>query len=422
MSVLAINGGEKVRKEFFPAQQTFGEEEKNAVNEVLDSGILSGYRGSWSPAFWGGINVQQLERKFAEKFKVTHAIACNSCTSALLIACKALDLFMEKEVLVTPWSMSCSASAPLICNAIPIFADIEEQYFCLDFNSIQSKRSPNTKAAIIVDLFGLPFDKRINEYAEKFNIKIIEDAAQAIGATRDGQYTGTLGDIGVFSFTQGKILASGEGGMITTNDSALAMKCRLLMNHAEAVIHGMSPLEKNLKSIDETMWGMNLRMTEIQAAILKIQLDKLDGILLERRKIAYKLYDIVTTIVPAITPAPVREGCTHSYYTQPFLWNSEEADGLHRDKYIEAVKEELMPEQGRLDKALIAAGYIDPLYKMPLFQGLNPEAKLVSFPNVENLWKETFFYTMFHGLPLTEKDLNDICAAFEKVWEHKGEL
>ncbi|GAF95035.1 unnamed protein product, partial [marine sediment metagenome] len=174
MNLLAINGGNKVRTKHFPAQHTFGEQEKKAVCKVLDSGILSGYRGNWSPAFWGGTNVQQLERKFTEKFNVAYAIACNSCTSALHIACRALNLSMEDRVLVTPWSMSCSASAPLICNAVPIFTDIEKDRFCLDFESIKEQRTPKTKVAIIVDLFGQPFDKRINSYLEEFNIKIIE--------------------------------------------------------------------------------------------------------------------------------------------------------------------------------------------------------------------------------------------------------
>lgn len=422
MSKLAIKGGPKIRTTYFPAQNNIGKEEKEAVSKVLDSGILSGYRGSWSQQFYGGDEVKALEREFAEKFKTSHAIACNSCTSALFIACRAVDLDRTCSVIVTPWSMTCSASMPLAFEAVPIFADIENEFFCMDVNSIKENLMSNTKAIIAVDLFGHPYDAdkvtSLLDFRHMDNCYVIEDAAQAIGATYKGRYAGTLGDIGVFSFTQGKILFAGEGGMIITDNDHLAMKCRLIMNHADAVIHEMEDINKMIYGINHNLLGYNLRMTEIQAAIIRCQLKKLDDILAMRRKNVKKIDNMLGSI-PAISPTITATDCQHAYYAQPFIWHREEAKGVHRNRFIEAVAAELMPEEGRLDKALLSCGYITPLYRFPIYEALKETRNITykKLPVVERLWKETFFLSMYHGLPLEENDFNDIANAFYKVWE-----
>ena len=418
MNKLAFLGGEKTRKNYFPKQNNIGEEEKNACLKVLDSGFLSGYRGNWSEQFFGGERVGILSKKFSEKFNIHHTIPCNSCTSGLHIACRAIGLKPEDEVIVTPWSMSCSASAPCLWGATPVFADIEKDYFCLDPASIKEKITNKTKAIIVVDLFGLPYDKKaINEIAEENNLYIIEDAAQAIGAIYENDYTGSLGHIGVFSFTQGKILFSGEGGIITTNDSNLAFNCRLLMNHAESVINDLSENFIKQRNINTNLFGFNMRMTEMQAAIIIEQLNKLD-FFLESRKINVNKLEQIFKQIPAIEITSIRKNCTHSYYVHPLKWNSEKADGIHRDLFVKAVLAELMPEDGRLDKALLGCGYIKPLYKMPFFKTL----KEVELPVVNNLWANEFIVDMFHGLPLQEEDFHDIEKALMKVWENKSEL
>lgn len=421
MTKLAINGGPKIRNKYFPRQNNIGEEEKEAVNNVLDSNILSGYRGNWSESFYGGREVKALEREFAHKFNAHYAIACNSCTSALFIACGALDLDTFHNVIVTPWSMSCSATMPLAYAALPVFADLEKYFFCLEAESIEEQINNATKAIITVDLFGQPCNyDAIRDVIGIKDIHIIEDAAQAIGATYKDKYTGTLGDIGVFSFTQGKILHSGEGGMIVTNSEYLAMQCRLRMNHAEAVVQDMETLNRMRYAVEDFTLGYNLRMTEVQAAILRCQLNKLDDILKMRRINAAALYFMLKDI-PAIRAASIRNQCTHSYYTQPFHWVDNK---INRDKYLRAVSAELMPEDGRLDKALIGYGYTEPLYKLPLFKSLyeTRSIKQKKLPVVEDLQKKSFFYTMFHGLPLTKEDIQDISDAFHKVWENRNEL
>ena len=198
---LAINGGKKVRTKLFPAYKYINEKEIEAVTNVLKSGILSKFIGGWHEDFKGGNQVNCLEKEWSEKFDIKHSLAVNSASSGLIAALGAIGISPGDEVIVTPYSMSISATAPLFYGAIPIFADIDSDYFCIDVDSIEKKITKRTKAIIAVDLFGHTYDyKRINKLAKSNNIVVIEDAAQAPGATEDGRYAGTLGDIGVFFF------------------------------------------------------------------------------------------------------------------------------------------------------------------------------------------------------------------------------
>lgn len=427
MSKLAINGGRKLRYKPFPMQETIGEEEKQEILKVLDKKVLSAYRGNAGDNFWGGEMVNELERKFSKYFNVEYSLAVNSCTSALQIACGAIGLQPGDEVIVTPWSMSCSATAPMVWGAVPIFADIENEFFCLDPESIESKITKRTKAIIVVDLFGQPYDHiRINKIAKKYNLYVIEDAAQAIGSTDDkSKFAGTFGDIGCFSFTQGKHLTAGEGGMIVTNNEELMSKCALLRNHAEAVANNID----DDKYINNHMFGFNMRMTEIQAAILIHQLDKLHNFINKRIKLAESLQKDITKI-PFIYNYEKRHigYCTHSYYVLPFKYNRSEAKGIHRDIFIEAVKAELSYENNRIDRGIpIGCGYIKPLNAFPLFESNNHILKghvysINNTPNAFRLWSDELFLTLYHGLPLNEEDMNDIINAFMKVYENIEEL
>lgn len=420
MSKLAIKGGKKIREKHFPKQDIFDHQEKLAVERVLNRGIFTGYQGNWSDNFWGGPEIRKLEEEIQNKFKVKHAIPCNSATSGLLIACHAIGLAWADEVIVTPYSMTCSATVPLWFHTRPVFADIEPDYFCLDINDIEQKTTQHTKAIIIVDLFGQPYNAdAINYLAKKHNLKIIEDAAQAIGSKYYDRYAGTLGDIGAFSFNQGKHLTCGEGGMVVTNDDELAMKCRLTMNHAEAVINDMeeNAVFQKVFYKFKNMIGLNLRMTEIQAAIIREQLKKLDWIIDTRQYNADYLSKNLETI-PPISPCKTREHCTHVYYTQPFLWDIEKAEGIHRDTFINAVKAELMPRAGRgAEGVAISNGYIKPIYQMPYFGG---EKGLCSV--CENLYENKLFLHLYLAPPTGIDELNDIIDAFQKVWENRSEL
>lgn len=428
MSKLAIFGGEPIRKKLLPAQITIGVEEEAAVVKVMKNKLLSGFRGNASQAFYGGEEVIKFENRFiTEHEEINHtAVAVNSCTSALQISCYAIGLKPGDEVIVTPWSMTCSATAPLICGALPVFADVEHEYFCLDPESIKQKITSRTKAIIIVDLFGQPFSSEIIDIAREHNLIIIEDAAQALGSKWAGAPAGFIGDIGCFSFTQGKHLTAGEGGMAVSRISKFAANLQLIRNHAEAVINDIELKGNNIYHPTDLI-GFNMRMTEIQAAILSEQFKKLNKFVFNRQANA-SFFSNKLSSIPAIRPAKTRRYCSHSYYVQAFFWDKEKADGIPRDKYIAAVKAELKPQEGRADLGVpIGCGYIKPLYKMPLFRdrlhwALKDFDKNTHCPVVEKLWSEELFLTTMIGLDLQEEDREDIADAFIKVWENREEL
>ena len=328
----------------------------NAVKRVLGSEILSGYRGNATQAFWGGQNVKRFEKDIEEKFGAAHAIACNSATSGLWMACAAIDLQPGDEVIVTPWSMSCSATVPLLFGAVPIFADIDADTYCLSFEDVKEKITPATKAIIAVDLFGFTFDERISELASELGIFVIEDSAQAIGSKRNGVYAGLLGDIGVYSFTQGKHLTAGEGGCCVTNNSLLAAKLALVRNHAEAVTSDAAYKESSMLNsiVDASLVGLNLRMTEIQAAILSVELKELDKRIYSRNKNSERIISRFNRYFK------VREIPLHnSLYCLPLRFDDKNVN----TKYIvDAIAAELVGDRVRLDRGVpISNGYIRPL-------------------------------------------------------------
>ena len=419
---LAINGGKPIRDKlnYFPKQKYFDDDTKKLISSLLDTQKLSSFRGNAGENFLGGKYIKAFEQAWCNHFSSKHAITVNSATSGLHIACSAIGLKPGDEVIVTPWSMSCSATAPMLYGAKPVFADVEKDYFCIDPDSIEGKITSRTRAIIAVDLFGQPYDMvKVNNIAIKHNLFVIEDAAQAPGAMYSYYKTGQLGSIGVFSFTQGKHMTAGEGGLITTEVDELAEKCRLLRNHAEAVVSDSYHYGDNHYIDYKKMFGFNMRMTELQAIILLQQLRTIESnITLRNRNVA--ALSQIESMIPPIKMARVREKCTHSYYVLPMIWDDNFSDGISRDIFIDAVKAELSEEDGRPDRGVpIGKGYINPLYKMPLFEN---QFDSEDFPVVEKLQKEQIITTTLHSLPFDYIDLYDISSAFIKVWENRGEL
>lgn len=416
-------------KQLFPNQNTLNNRESEAINRVLKRGRLSYYKGSWHECFFGGPEIKYLESKWSEKWKSAYSIACNSATSGLHIACGAIGLQPGDEVIVTPWSMTCSATAPLIYGAIPVFADIEKDYFCLDPDSVESRITPRTKAIIVVSLFGQPYNPKLNEIAEKHNLYIIEDAAQALGSKRisDNKYAGTFGHIGVYSFNFGKHITCGEGGMIVTDIKNLSDRCRMIMNHAEAVNNGCKETAYN------DMVGFNMRMTELQAAITSAQLDKFKKLQYTRMANVDYLVDKLSKF-DFIEPAKVRPDFTHTYYALPFIYTAND-----RNSFIDKVKKELAPRAGRDGEGIqLNSGYIKPIYQMPLFQDrkhwafniyennisdnecgalphINDNYKVGSCPTCEDIQNNRLFLTLYHAPNSTTKDMERVYDAFKKA-------
>jgi dTDP-4-amino-4,6-dideoxygalactose transaminase len=434
MNKLAINGGKKVRSTPFPDQISYTKNEADKVYEFMSNRkLLSNYRGNWIKEFWGGEQVNALEERWQELFGVSYALAVNSCTSALQIACGALGVSPRDEVIVTPWSMSCSATAPMVWGGVPVFADLDPKTFILDPVSVKSKITSKTKGIIVVDLFGKAFLKELREVADAHGLWIIEDAAQAPGAKRDNQFTGTLGDIGCFSFTQGKHLSCGEGGMITTNNEELAMRCALLRNHSESVISAMPDyLQARLSHSVRGLPGFNMRMTEINALMLHSIIEDTSEfieIINSRIVLAEKLKKEIENACPWITlcrnlfpqlglTSDETHSDIHSFYVQPFYFSKKAP--VTRDRFIRAVQAELTGEKSRSERPMLGCGYIKPLFKMPIFEkrGISD----VHFPAVMDLWENTFFHSMYHNLPLDFRHVEIIAEAFAKVTKNIGEL
>lgn len=430
MSKLALNGGKKIRTKKFPPYLPIGKEEFSLVKEVFKSAIFSRFLGCWHDDFFGGPQVQALEKEWADFFGVKHAISVNSATSALYCAVGAIGTEPADEIIVSPYTMSASATAPLIYGAIPVFADVEKDCYCLDAKDVEKKITDRTRAIIVVDIMGQPYDPKIDEIAKKHNIKIIEDCAQAPYAKRGNKFAGTLGDIGIYSLNYHKHIHSGEGGIIVTNDDEIANRLRLIRNHAEAVIEAKG--DKNLIN----MVGFNYRMTEIEASIARAQLKKLPKLIAQRDKNIKYLEEGLSKI-PCLKMPKVRENCTHVYYQHGILFDSDVA-GIHRDKFIEAVKAELMPIKLRETEGIkIGGGYVKPLYLSPMFQnkiafgskGYPWSASDREYdyskgicPNVEKLHYETLINHEYIRPGMKKKDLDDVIAAFRKVWENIDEL
>lgn len=430
-SKLAIHGGEKIRKTKFPAYRTIGSEEQQAAQRVLESGILSRFLGMWHEDFFGGPEVQAFEKEWASHFKVKHAVAMNSATSGLFAAVGATGVEPGEEIIVPPYTMSATAVAPLVYNAIPVFADVEPEYFCLDPKSIEARITPRTRAIMVVDLFGQPYDaEAINAIARKHNLLVIEDCAQAPGGLLNGKPAGTLADMGVYSLNYHKHIHTGEGCLVVTDNDELAEKLRLIRNHAESVVQA-----RGMESWTN-MLGFNYRMTELEAAIGREQLKKLDGLLEARLQNVAYLNEKLGQI-PCLKPGLARPGAKHAYYVHALRFDSKTA-GVHRNHFIDAVKAELeVMELRETEGVKISAGYVKPLYLLPIFQNRSAygtkgfpwsmhegsvDYSQGSCPVVENLHFESLIMHEYIRPPMSKADLDDVVDAFSKVWEHRKEL
>ena len=179
---LAIHGGEKAIKTEFKKYNSIGDEELKAANKVMESGNLSGFIGAWCDSFNGGPKVKEFENAWQEKFRTKHAISVNSNTSGLIAALGAIKTSPGDEIIVPPMTMSATVISPLFYGAIPVFVDLEDDYFCLDYKKVELAITPKTKAIIAVNLFGHPADLiKLRKLADSKGIYLIEDAAQSFG-------------------------------------------------------------------------------------------------------------------------------------------------------------------------------------------------------------------------------------------------
>lgn len=420
---LALLGGEKTIAIPFKPYQPIGIEEAQAAREVIESGVLSKFIGAWHEDFFGGPKVQQFERACAERFGVRHAVTVNSWTSGLIAAVGAIGIEPGDEVIVSPWTMCASATAILHWNAIPVFADIDPNTFCLDPRSVEANITPQTRAIMAIDIFGHSADMdALLDIARRHKLRIISDAAQAPGALYKGRHAGTLADVGGFSLNYHKHIHTGEGGILVTNDDAIAERLQLIRNHAEAVVG-----DKGVTDL-ANMIGYNFRLGEIECAIGIEQLKKMDRLVEGRQRAAERLSRGLTGL-PGLRLPVVAPGCTHAYYVYPMVLDADLL-AIHRERLVEALRAEGVPA--------LSARYQN-IHLLPMFQqkiaygssGFPWNAgfcrREVSYakgicPVAEEMNDRRYvgFSMCVHELGDAEIDL--VVAAFHKVWQNLSAL
>lgn len=307
-SRLALNGGTPVQPSPLAPYLSIGEEERAAVERVMATGQLSAFVAANDDRFYGGTSVRAFEAEFRNLLGSPHAVSFNSASSGLMAAVAALGIGPGDEVIVPAQTMSASAAMVLANGAAPVFADVEDRTYGLDPDSVRSRLSERTRALMLVHLYGHP--ARMTELlaiASEYDLKVIEDCAQAPLATMNGALAGTFGDIGVFSFNFHKHANCGEGGIAITRSTALYERMAMIRNHGE--VH-------DVLSKSHSLIGWNLRLTELQAAVAVEQTRKLPRLVETRRTLARRLSALLAEF-PWIRVPHVEDGCQHSYYDFP---------------------------------------------------------------------------------------------------------
>lgn len=379
---LAIFGGAPVRRGGWVWKSSIGEEEKKALEEVIDSGRLSVFRG--------GPKVRVFENAFSKYSGAEHGVATSSGTTALHTAVSALGIKEGDEVLVPPLTFVSTASVVLQQNATPVFVDIDPETYCMSPDDMESKVTDKTRAVIPVHIYGRPCDmESIVDIASRNDLYVIADAAQAHGAQISGEPLGSFGDCSCYSFFQTKILVTGEGGMVITNQEDVARKLRLKREH------GSSENPVTWYKYDEL--GFNYAMTEMQAAVGLAQLKKLDKNIELRRRNAQIYFSTLTGF--ELTLPYIDEKFQNVFHNFPILLPRYATE--IRDEFVAAVRAEGVP---------IDVCYPIPLYKTNLFRGVCDDAYC---PNAEDVASR--IVTVFVDPVLTEQDINDISDAVKKV-------
>ena len=355
------------------ASPQIGDEERNAVLDVLSSGQLA-----------QGPVVEKFEHEFAAWCGVKHAVAVSSGTAALHLLMLAHGVNEGDELITSPFTFIASPNAALFVGARPVFADIEMETYCLDPSLVEAAMTPRTKAIMPVDLYGHPAQiDELRAIADRHGVALIEDACQAHGAAIGGRKAGALGVSASFSFYPTKNMTTAEGGMVTTSDDAIAEKVRVLRQHGAAHRYHHDVL------------GYNFRMTEMAAAIGREQLRKLDRFNEKRRRNASVLDEALAGTPGVVTPRE-RHGYRHVYHQYTLLIERD------RDAFQTGLRELGVGT---------AIHYEVPVHRQPLYQTLG--YREVSMPNSETAADHVLSLPVHPAL--TDSDLDRIIEAVRKV-------
>jgi perosamine synthetase len=447
MDDLALLGGPKVRTAPWLVEPMVDEDEERMVLAAMRDKCFSRYIGASAPDiettlrmssaeaarvddywhFLGGPNVRAFAAEFAAHHDVPFAVPVNAATTGIGVALAAAGVGPGDEVIVPAISYTATASAVLLFNAIPVFVDVTPDTFCIDPDEAARAVGERTRAILPVHLTGKVADMdSILALAERHGLAVIEDAAQAIGATWRGRKAGTLGHAGVFSFQQSKNIMTGEGGMIVTADAEIARRCRLIANHGEVVFddsHGADELANIV--------GGNFRMPELCAAVGRAQLRKLEAVNAWRTRNADILSAELDGLAGITVPAAQKGGNSPAREVPHVFVALYDADavGVDRSVFVAALRAEGVP---------VGTGYVRPMYANPTFLKKIAYGRdgcpwtcrgrdSVSYrhgmcPTAEDLLDRRFlwFYHIAHAS--TADDMRDIGRAVRKVWAARAKL
>jgi dTDP-4-amino-4,6-dideoxygalactose transaminase len=402
---LALLGGKPIRTKPFIGWPLHGKTEETRLLRVLRSGA------------WGrlqGKQVEEFERRFAEAHGCKHGIAVVNGSVSLRIALLAAGVRADDEVIMPPYTFISTATSVIEANAIPVFADVDLETFNLDPAAVERVITPRTRFIIPVHFAGqVAAMDEIIRLARKHKLVVIEDAAHAHGASYKGRPAGSIGDFASFSFQSSKNLTSGEGGIITTNDDALAASCRSIQNGGR--IPGGIWYEHHVIS-------SNHRLGEFQGAILNAQLDRLEKQTEKRNANGLHLAERLAKLPGILPQKRTRDHTRCSYHL--FMLRVEKEFGVTRAKLVEALQAEGIP---------CSAGYGISLHEQPLFRNkafgpyLSTSQKRLDYrqakvPNSDLLCREQAIWlrqSIFLG---SRADMNHIARAFEKIHEQRNLL
>ena len=310
-----------------------GKEEISAVTSILKNGALT------SAANLGGKHVQNFEKSAASFVNSKYAIAVNSGTAALQAALYALDIKNGDEVLVPSFTFVATANAVVSTGAKPVFVDILKENFTIDPNDLEKKITKKTRAIIPVHLYGnVALIERLSEISKKYNIPIVEDSAQSLGSTYKRKHTGTFFEMGCYSMYPAKVMTAGEGGFVVTDNKNLRDKLLMIRNHG--MVHGY----------DTRIFGLNLRLPEINAAIANVQMKKLPKFLKSRANNAKLLSKLISDLTVELPIERKNENVNWYLYT---------ISSTKRNKLLKKLNE----------KGIGAAAYYPtPIHKTPFYK------------------------------------------------------
>lgn len=337
--------------------------------------VMDAVKSGWVSSL--GKYIDEFEQKFAEFVGTRYAVAVSNGTVALHLALVSLGIKEGDEVIVPDLTFVATANAVRYTGAKPVFADVDTETWCIDPEDVKKKITSKTKAIIPVHLYGHPADMdEINKIAKEYGLYVIEDAAEAHGAEYKGKKVGSLSDVGIFSFYGNKIITTGEGGMLTTNDEKLYEKAKFLRDHA---------MSKE-KRYWHTEIGFNYRMTNIQAALGVAQLERIDELINKKRQI-FQWYKEFLSDIEGIRLNPEKEWAKNVFWMVCLVL--EKDFGLSRDELMLKLKE----------KGIDTRPFFYPISSMPMYGGncKNKNSKYLSqrgmnLPSGVSLTKEDIMY------------------------------